>query len=180
MRRCVNVFGLAALLTCLAGCAASDTARVPEVAAPLRVPPTQVLSLRVRATGVQVYVCTPDKADSTRSEWVFSAPTADLFDRSGKRMGRHYAGPTWEADDGSKVVGEVVARDGAPDSSAIPWLLLRATSATGHGILNQTRSIQRLHTVGGKAPADGCSAARSGAEARVPYTADYLFYRERR
>jgi len=56
-------------------------------------------------------------------------------------------------------------------------LLLRATSATGPGAFSQVKSIQRLHTVGGKAPADGCSPAQSGQVLRVPYSAEYLFYR---
>ena len=39
-------------------------------------------------------------------------------------------------------------------------------------------SIQRLWTVGGKAPADGGCAAHAGAEARVPYNATYVLGRE--
>jgi hypothetical protein len=38
----------------------------------------------------------------------------------GKRIGGHYAGPTWEANDGSKVVGEVLQRADAPRPGAVP------------------------------------------------------------
>jgi len=38
------------------------------------------------------------------------------------------------------------------------------------------RFIQRLHTVGGNAPSDGCSQASAGAEVRVTYSAEYWFY----
>ena len=55
-------------------------------------------------------------------------------------------------------------------------LLLRAKSTSGHGLLSRTQSIQRVNTVGGKAPAGGCASALLGSEARVHYTADYLFY----
>ena len=38
-------------------------------------------------------------------------------------------------------------------------------------------SIQRLQTVGGAAPAEGCAAAAdSGKEARVTYTAQYVYF----
>jgi hypothetical protein len=40
-------------------------------------------------------------------------------------------------------------------------------------------SIQRVNTVGGSAPANGCDAATVGQEARVHYTADYRFFTQR-
>jgi hypothetical protein len=46
-------------------------------------------------------------------------------------------------------------------------------------MLSRTTFIQRLNTKGGVAPADGCStSAEVGAQALVPYTADYFFYRK--
>jgi len=142
----------------------------------LKVPATQTLSLETHAVGVQIYDCKPGKDDPARLEWVFRAPEADLFDTANRKIGKHYAGPTWESNDGSKVVGEVKARDDGPDASAIPWLLLSATSNSGSGVLAGTLSIQRVQTAGGKAPAGGCSQAEMGKEARVPYTAVYYFY----
>ena len=53
----------------------------------------------------------------------------------------HFAGPTWQASDGSKVVGELVAKDAGPDPNAIPWLLLAAKSTQGPGVLARTVSI---------------------------------------
>jgi len=107
---------------------------------------------------------------------VKKAPEADLFDSNGKKIGKHYAGPTWESNDGSKVIGEVKARDNGPDASAIPWLLLSAKSTSGKGVFSQALSIQRLFTVGGKAPAEGCDQAQSGKEARIAYKARYFFF----
>ena len=134
---------LAALLT---GCAA----QAPQVAP---------------AKGVQIYECRDAK-------WVFVAPEADLFDRSGRKIGRHYAGPTWEAADGSKVVGAVKER--ADAAGAIPWLILSTKSAGPDGAFSKVTSIQRLSTSGGVAPSGAC--AEAGAKARVPYTADYYFF----
>jgi uncharacterized protein DUF3455 len=152
----------------------------PPIPAALAVPATQVLSTELHASGAQIYDCKPSKDDPARFEWVFVAPEAELRDHAGTLVGKHSAGPTWAASDGSTVVGTVVARDPGPDASAIPWLLLSATSATGHGVFDGTRSIQRLHTVGGKAPLDGCDATQSGKQARISYSADYLFYANRR
>jgi hypothetical protein len=152
----------------------------PEVPDKLKVPEGQTLAFDLRAEGVQIYVCGARKDDATKFEWTLKAPEAELFDASGKKVVRHYGGPTWEADDGSKVVGELKARDDGPDPNAIPWLLLSAKMTSGNGMLAKTASIQRLRTVGGKAPADGCSeAAQVGHEVRIPYQAHYAFYTQK-
>jgi hypothetical protein len=140
------------------------------------VPDRLVLAQEVPAAGVQIYDCTASKTDPSRFEWVFRAPEAQLFDKSGRTIGKHYAGPTWEGSDGSKVVGDVKGRDDGPDPDAIPWLLLAAKSASGSGAFGRTQAIQRVNTAGGKAPATGCTAAEAGREARVPYKAVYYFY----
>ena len=62
-------------------------------------------------------------------------------------------------------------------SGARDEVLLTATAHTGDGLFANVTSIQRLSTTGGLAPATGCDADHVGAEARVPYTADYFFYR---
>jgi hypothetical protein len=100
-----------------------------------------------------------------------------LTDASGVTVGKHYAGPTCEAADGSTVLGTLVASDPGGDASAIPWLLLSVKSTTGTGVLTQTKSIQRLQTVGGVAPTSDCAAANAGSTARVPYAATYAFFR---
>ncbi|WP_141290756.1 DUF3455 domain-containing protein, partial [Ideonella azotifigens] len=93
----------------LAGCASSPAPTPPNVPLALQPPAGQVLYLEALATGVQIYDCKA-KADGG-AEWVFKAPEATLADRAGRALGKHYAGPTWEALDGSTVVGEVKARD---------------------------------------------------------------------
>jgi hypothetical protein len=135
----------------------------------LNVPTGEVLALRLYAVGTQIY-----RWNGTA--WIFIEPSAVLYPnaRSRGRIGTHYAGPTWESNSGSKVVGAVLERC-TPDPDAIPWLLLRAASAQGPGVFQKITSLQRVNTVGGKAPADPGSF--EGQTTEVPYTAEYLFYR---
>jgi hypothetical protein len=133
------------------------------------------LYLEALATGVQIYECS-QKPDSSY-EWAFKSPEASLADRSGRSLGKHYAGPTWESTDGSTVVGEAKAKDPGPKPSAIPWLLLTAKANTGAGTFSAAKSVQRLATEGGLAPKEACTGANLKQVARVPYTATYYFYR---
>jgi Protein of unknown function (DUF3455) len=165
------------LLTTMVAAHAAAEAGIDAIPEALRPPAGQVLALEARATGVQIYECKAAKDDASQFSWTLKAPEADLKDRSGKAVGKHYAGPTWEAGDGSKVIGELVAKHDAPGASAIPWLLLRAKSTSGSGIFSAIASIQRLQTSGGAAPASGCDSSQSGKESRVQYSAVYRFYK---
>jgi hypothetical protein len=162
---------LALLLAACASAPPSPSARLPEN---LRVPDGQPLVLRAAARGTQIYTCKAKASDPAAFEWVLKAPDAELFDQTGAKIGRHYGGPTWESADGSRVVGEVL--HSSPAQGAIPWLLLRAKSNEGAGVLAGVRYIQRVDTQGGLAPSSGCDAAHAGAEARVEYAANYDFY----
>jgi hypothetical protein len=154
----------------------SPPPEAPAVPAVLNVQPSQSLTLVTHARGVQIYECSVDKNNPTSFAWIFKAPDAALFNARGTKIGKHYGGPTWEANDGSKVVGQVKASDKGQKTNAIEWLLLDATSNSGSGLFAQTTSIQRLRTAGGKAPPDGCDQTHLGSEVRVPYTAQYYFY----
>ena len=134
----------------------------------IEVPEGARLSARFYAYGVQIYRW-------TGSAWQFVAPEAVLYADPGHeaQVGIHYAGPTWEANDGSKVVAARLAGC-SPAPGAIPWLLLGATVTSEHGRFARVACIQRINTVGGTAPAE--PGAFVGAEARVPYTAEYYFY----
>jgi hypothetical protein len=165
------------LLTTMVAAHAVAATGAEEIPDGLRPPEGQVLALAARAAGVQIYECKAAKEDPSQFSWTLKAPEAELKDLSGKPVGKHYAGPTWEALDGSKVMGEVVAKRDAPEASAIPWLLLRAKSTSGSGIFSAIASIQRLQTSGGSPPANGCDSSQSGKESRVPYSAVYRFYK---
>ena len=160
---------IAAVLFGAALCAhAADTTPTPPG---LRPPSGSVLKIKLAAKGEQIYQC-------QGTEWKLQGPDATLFDSSGRQQARHYAGPTWEANDGSKVIGEPVAHDDGPDPQAVAWLLLKAKTHSGQGLFGNVSSIQRLHTTGGKAPAATCGAANADQTERVVYSADYYFYTE--
>lgn len=167
----------AAVAPLATACATSSSLTAPEVPAALRPPAGEVLFLETTATGVQVYECTAKSDPPKAVEWVFRAPEATLFNRSGNLVGRHYAGPTWQWNDASTVVGEVKERAPGATASAVPWLLLSAKSTSGSGVLGPTTSIQRVKTVGGGMPHIGCTVESVGQKARVPYSAVYYFYR---
>ena len=145
----------------------------------LEPPDNQKVTFHAFAVGVQIYTWTPNPTNPALFSWVFKAPEAVLFkaDDRDDAVGLHYAGPTWEHKDGSKVVGTRLAASSANppvDPNAIPWLLLQAKSSEGPGIFANITYIQRVNTAGGKAPA---TAGTPGQVVRVPYTAEYYFYR---
>ncbi len=176
MRRNIIVLALGILIGSALCCMSPREAAAKDTPESLEPPANQALLLAAHGAGVQIYECVASKADAAQFAWSLRGPEAQLHDDSGKTVGKHYAGPTWEANDGSTVVGEVVAHDESADAAAIPWLLLRAKSTSGHGLFGAVQSIQRLHTSGGKAPSSGCDQSHAGTESRVAYSADYVFY----
>jgi hypothetical protein len=160
------------LVLALAACASAPQLDVP---ARLQPPAGESLATVVSAKGVQIYECRVRK-DGTGNEWTFVAPEAELLDAQGRRIGRHGAGPTWQANDGSRIVGTVKERASAPVAGAVPWLLLQAKSAGPEGMFSKVTSIQRVNTAGGIAPSAGCAEATTGETARVAYTADYYLF----
>ncbi len=155
---------------------ASQTETTPPIPPELAVPEGAKLLLKARGKGAQVYVCAPTSVDENAFEWKLKAPDADLFDDRGGKVAHHFAGPTWQANDGSSVVASVLKKLDAPDADAIPWLLLASKETKGPGSFASVTHIQRVATSGGKAPASGCDAAHPNAELRVPYEANYYFY----
>ncbi|MEZ0309728.1 MAG: DUF3455 domain-containing protein [Ramlibacter sp.] len=165
----------AVVAAALAAACASTAGPVANVPQNLQPGAAEKQVLVTAATGVQIYQCRAASAGA-EPEWTFVAPEAELLDRRGAKLGIHYAGPHWESPDGSKVAASVAARADAPATGAIPWLLLNARSVGTHGVFSKVSSIQRVNTAGGTAPRSGCSRANAGALARIPYTADYVFF----
>jgi len=156
----------------LAYAASSSTSgTVPDK---IEVPANQELTLTLTAQGVQIYKCQAVPGETDKYEWMFQAPEADLYDAKGHKVGRHFAGPTWELNDGDKVVGRVRAKADAPNGKGVPWLLLDAVKASG-ATLGKVQSIQRVNTIGGKAPSNA-DAEKLGKEEKVKYSATYKFY----
>lgn len=178
-----------ALLSLLGSLAAIGLARntndnrTPEVPASLQVPEGYRLSSHAYAMGVQIYTAAVSPTDPAKLVWTFTAPEALLYDAEGEIVGIHYAyaGPTrpaWESQSGSIVVGARTVPPVTVDPTAVPWLLLDGIQSAGPGIFKDTAYIQRVNTTGGLAPAT--PPAHVGQEARVPYTAEYFFYRQQK
>jgi hypothetical protein len=167
----------AIVIAAVAACANMQSAKAPvDVPDTLKPGADESLAMIVSAKGVQVYECRAKNDAGGNHEWVFVGPAADLFSASGSRIGKHYAGPHWESNDGSKIIGTVKANAPAPTANAIPWLLLTTQSAGPEGAFSKVTSVQRVSTVGGVAPRGGCSQATVGTLARELYTADYYFF----
>jgi hypothetical protein len=139
-------------------------------------PAGQTQLLKASARGVQIYVCSNS---SGRSAWTLKAPEAKLYDPSGNEIGTHFAGPTWKLADSSAVQGKLAASRKSPAADAIPWLLVSGASHNGEGKLSHVDFIQRIDTHGGIAPTAGCDPQHQDEEARVPYTATYIFFGKR-
>ena len=148
------------------------TPAMAEVPSTIAVP-GEALVTTFHAQGAQIYECLPNAAGGFM--WRFREPVATLI-VSGKTVGRHYAGPTWELADGSAVVGKVAGQAPGATPNDIPLLKLDVISQRGIA-LAEISTIQRLNTKGGVAegPCDPAVAFLS-----VPYSADYAFYTKAR
>lgn len=156
----------------------------PVVPAALKVPEEYAQVVKIAAKGVQIYTCKSTPENASVYQWVLKGPEAELYNEQGQNIGTHYAGPTWELKDGSKVAGKVAAKAQAPDKNTIPWLLLAARApvekvsgtAMLTGQLSGVKWIHRVNTAGGQAPQSDCDRAQQNREVRVKYSADYYFY----
>jgi hypothetical protein len=175
-----GVIGLTGLM---AGCSFMDeaergTAPVVEVPTIIKVPADHQVMMRTHAVGELTYECRP-KANTfiDQFEWVFINTSATLYDINKIVVGKSYAGPTWEFNDGSKVTGKQIAT--APSRlGAIPLQIVQASNASETGYLSIVTYIQRLNTIGGGPPPESCAAAGVNTQRGVPYEADYVFYKE--
>lgn len=175
MTKTLATLGVVALLS---ACASSPTMmKVDNTALPeaVRVPAGQKVMMATTGVGEITYECREKKDMAGQHEWAFVGPVATLYGADRKAVGKYYAGPTWEAGDGSKVSGKQLAVAPAAPGS-IPLQLVKADPAMGAGAMTGVSYIQRLNTKGGVAPATGCDAMSKGKRQQVAYEADYVFY----
>jgi len=130
------------------------------------------------AEGVQKYKAQVKAGSNPVTyEWAFVAPQADLYDITDKKIGTHAAGPTWQLSAADSIYGQHFSpakTAPSPDANSIDWLLLMPKAGkTPTGIFANVSYIQRIATVGGKAPAVLPTNAAETAE--VKYTAIYRF-----
>lgn len=147
----------------------NDGNRLPDLSGcpQLTAPEGSTLLLHAFGIGFQIY-------HWNGTSWGSATPSATIYANAGGQgqLASHFAGPTWLSNSGSQVVGTVDQRC-TPDAASIPWLSLTAVHS-GKGIFAKVNFIQRLETVGGNPPSTPGSVI--GQEAKIPYTADYLFY----
>jgi hypothetical protein len=130
----------------------------------------------LRAEGVQIY---KGMETDGNLQWVLDAPNAVLLDYdTGEKVGTHSRGPVWEETDGSKVKGDRLAAEKAPNPSAIDWLLLKGAGDGGKGRFGEVTFIARIDTWAGRAPAT--KPDKAGAVKEVRYQATYIFYGPRK
>jgi hypothetical protein len=139
-------------------------------------------ALRLFARGTQNYQCAPGYDGPP--QWKLVAPEAELRTNEGATApvtGTHGAGPSWTLTDGSGAIGDAsqAKRAASKESGAVPWLLFPCKDNGLPGALQGVRFVQRVDTHGGAAPPTGCDQATVGSETKVPYTATYVFYRQR-
>lgn len=150
--------------------AESNDNRTPDVPEAISVGDTNKVHFHGFGIGAQIYTW-------NGSSWGAAVPDATLFDEDGNIVALHSAGPTWQSNSGSKVVGALPPTGMAVvDTNAIPWLRLNVLIRQGPGIFADTSVIQRVNTTGGKSPST--NGVFIGQVARIPYTADYFFYRQ--
>ena len=144
---------------------------LPEACSSIVVEEGNKLAFHVYAKGVQIYRW-------NGVSWSFVAPEATLYAESGffGEVGIHGVGPHWTSKSGSRVEAARVPGTGCrPDPTAIEWILLKQTEATGPGIFGKVTYIQRTNTIGGLAPSEPGTQVNELKE--IPYTAEYYFYR---
>ncbi|HJU12001.1 MAG TPA: DUF3455 domain-containing protein [Candidatus Binataceae bacterium] len=162
MTRYISFLGAAITVAAL-----SCNSAMAQVPAAVAVPGATKLAT-YQGVGAQVYEC---KAGSDgKLAWAFREPIATLI-LNGKTAGRHYAGPTWENVDGSKLVAKASGNAPGATGDDIPWLKLDVVSHKGKGLFAKATTVQRLDTHGGVLKG-GCDKA--GEFKSVPYTATYV------
>lgn len=167
MKKRKILFGL--LTAALATVAAAGTASAAHFDRPVPKeiqPPAGAQQIAaMHAHGVQKYQCAEGK-------WSLLEPDAILEEHDVAKV-FHTRGPIWTSVlDGSSVQAKAIGTSAV--DNAIPQLLLQATGHSGAGLMADVGYIQRLHTVGGVAPAGSCTA--DAAPQSVPYQADYVFW----
>ena len=100
--------------SCHSACASAPTMAPTfsqaSLPAAVQVPAGHKVAMETVGVGEITYECREKKDMAGAFEWAFVAPVATLYGADRKMVGKYYAGPTWEAADGSKVTGKQAAQ----------------------------------------------------------------------
>ncbi|WP_308513177.1 DUF3455 domain-containing protein [uncultured Turicimonas sp.] len=138
-------------------------------------PPTGKPVLTLQAKGVQVFRCT---VDSKGPYYRFERPDATLYEGS-EKVGT-LSGPMSAISykDGSSIISTRVSAWANPSDPKkdLVLALLSAVPNDKPGVLEGVRYIQRLDTKGG-IPQSNCSQTEAGKLLKVPFTAEFVFWK---
>jgi hypothetical protein len=160
----------------------SESIAIPaSVELPANLPNGNTRVATFYAIGVQTYKAQQVAGSNPAVyEWVFVAPSADLYDITNQKAGTHSAGPDWQISAADSMFGQSFTPPRtAPsaDPNSIDWLLLMPkTGKTPTGIFANVSYVQRIATNGGKAPATPPVSETDVVD--VPYTAVYRFTKQ--
>lgn len=156
----------------MAAVAAASSAALAQKIPDLIAAQNETVVFQAHAEGAMIYECT-EQANG-KLTWEFREPVATLM-RDGKTIGRHYLGPAFALDDGSAIVGKVVARAPGAGSDDVQLQKLEVTAHRGSGELSAVTAVQRLDTLGGavEGPCDEAGDFQS-----EPFAAEFVFLRK--
>jgi hypothetical protein len=140
----------------------------------IKFPADAAVVLTLAAEGVQIYEAKSDPVHGL--QWALKAPEAELRNLSGELVVKHFAGPSWRANDGSQITGALPPLTTSPAGLNIPWLVIAVKSNGGAGLLQNIGYVARIATEGGAAPHD--PPKNQTDTARIKYRAIYLFFQK--
>lgn len=126
-----------------------------------------------RAQGQMIFRCAYDEKGFF---WQFVRPEGTLYDKTGRRQAVLQANFAITAHDGSMLHARIVEQ-GQQESPRNLRTVTFETTSEGKGLLADVRYVVRQQAVGGM-PLVTCSAAQRGQLLKVPFRAQYIFYRQ--
>lgn len=128
--------------------------------------------LRLDASGEQIFRCA---RDTQGWFWHFEAPNAYLFDPiKNQAVAKHGYHFSFVHNDGSKLVTRIIRY--RPQTENLTEALFAVTESTSGGAFSGVKYVLRLNTRGGL-PTQKCSEAKKGHVLRVPFEAQFVFYK---
>lgn len=181
-RRLHSLALTAGALVLAAGCSAPRplteyVTRQPGLPADVRVPAGHQAVLEARGLGELQYECQATSLSPWQYAWLPRDRSIELRDTSNNSITLARSARAWIHRDGSELaVREFVEVDNG--AANLPLQRARVEPSNLPGTLSNISYIQRIRTVGGLPATRNCSAAELGMRVRVPYEADYVFWRQ--
>lgn len=138
-------------------------------------PPANVQPImHLQASGEQIFRCVHDMKGWF---WRFEAPNAYLFNpTNGQAVAKHGYRFSFVHNDGSQIVSSRITKIGASDGKNLADALFTVTARAHSGSFAKVSYVQRINAKGG-IPQVKCTPAREGQINRVPFEADFIFWR---